>query len=259
LPAAMVAPTPVSALLHAVAVVKAGVFTVLKVVVYIFGIDHLNAMIAQNWWAGGWLIYAAGSTIIIASVIAMRQDNLKKRLAFSTISQLSYVVLAVAILSPKAAMAGAFHIAAHAVSKITLFFAAGSIYTASKKKNVSELNGIGKRMPITMACFTIGALSMIGLPPAAGFLTKFYMMMGALETQHYFAIGVLLVSTVLNAAYFLPIIFAAYFKAETEGGKDHGEAPKPILIAISITAFLTLALFFYPDVFLFLSDLGVMQ
>lgn len=252
LPAAMVAPTPVSALLHAVAVVKAGVFTVLKIIVYIFGTEHLSTMIGQNWWAGAWLPYCAGFTIITASFIALRQDNLKKRLAFSTISQLSYIVLAASLLAPKAIMAGAFHIAAHAVSKITLFFAAGSIYTASGKKYVSELDGIGRRMPYTMVAFSIGAISMIGLPPAVGFLTKFHLIGGALSVGNYVAIGVLVLSTVLNAAYFLPIIYAAFFKGEGKGEKPHGEAPISIVIALCITALLTLGLFFFPDIMLIL-------
>ena len=253
LPAAMVAPTPVSALLHAVAVVKAGVFTVLKIIVYIFGTEHLEEMMSQNWWSSGWLVYISGFTIVAASFIAMRQDNLKKRLAYSTISQLSYITMAAALLAPKAIMAAGFHIAAHAIGKITLFFAAGSIYTASKKKYVSELDGIGKRMPITMIAFSIAAISMIGLPPAAGFITKFYILDGAVQTSHYFAIIVLLLSTMLNAAYFLPIIYAAFFKKETQKTKNHGEAPIAIVIAISITALLTIGFFFYPTLFLLLS------
>ncbi|MEM8840927.1 MAG: proton-conducting transporter membrane subunit, partial [Pseudomonadota bacterium] len=148
LPAAMVAPTPVSALLHAVAVVKAGVFTVVKVIVYVFGVDYL----AQS-GAGDWLTYVAGFTVICASIIAIMQDNLKKRLAFSTISQLSYVVLATAILTPLALIGAAMHIAAHAISKITLFFAAGSIYTSAHYTEISQLNGIGRRMPWTMGAF----------------------------------------------------------------------------------------------------------
>jgi len=254
LPAAMVAPTPVSALLHAVAVVKAGVFTVVKVIIYIFGTRNLTELINESWASGAWLTYAAGFTIIAASVVALRQDNLKKRLAYSTISQLSYVILAVSILAPKAVLAAGFHILAHAVGKITLFFAAGAIYTASKKKYVSELDGIGRRMPITMICFTIGALSMIGLPPAVGFLTKYYMLLGAFEYGNFFAIGVIILSTLLNAAYFLPIIFNAWFKPEKAGVKSHGEAPKAILFAISITGFLTIALFFAPDLFLWLAE-----
>ncbi len=258
LPAAMVAPTPVSALLHAVAVVKAGVFTLVKVIIYIFGIDNLKELIDENWFAGGWLIYIAGFTIISASVIALRSDNLKRRLAYSTISQLSYVIMAVAIFSPLAVVAAAFHIVAHAVGKITLFFAAGSIYTASGKTNVSQLNGIAKRMPYTMAAFTIAALSMIGLPPAIGFLTKYYMLLGAFTEGQFFAIIVIILSTLLNAAYFLPIIFVAYFKDEdidAPKGKEHGEAPKPIVIPLCITAALVIGLFLFPDIFIELAKI----
>ena len=252
LPAAMVAPTPVSALLHAVAVVKAGVFTVIKVVVYVLGVDTLKEA-----GTGDWIAYAAGFTILAASLIALRQDNLKRRLAYSTVSQLSYVVLAAAILAPFSIMGAALHIVAHAFGKITLFLAAGSIYTASHKTKISELNGIGLRMPITMIAFSIGALSMIGLPPTVGFVSKWYIVWGALEAEHYVALGVIVLSTLLNAAYFLPIIYAAFFKNSDEDPdhpETHGEAPLPIVLAISITALGTLALFFYPDVALNLAS-----
>ncbi|MEJ2576553.1 MAG: monovalent cation/H+ antiporter subunit D family protein [Gammaproteobacteria bacterium] len=244
LPAAMVAPTPVSALLHAVAVVKAGVFSVVKIVVYVFGIDTLQAEPATHW-----LLYLAGFTIITASLIALRQDNLKRRLAYSTVSQLSYVVLGAAILAPISAVGAALHVAAHAFGKITLFFAAGSIYTAAHKTEISQLAGIGRRMPWTMGAFAVGALSMIGVPPAAGFLSKWYMLLGAFETQQFAAILVIVVSTLLNAAYFMPIVYAAFFKEATdEPSGAHGEAPLPIVAALTATAALTLLLFFLPGV-----------
>ena len=242
LPGAMVAPTPVSALLHAVAVVKAGVFTVVKVAVYIFGIDFLQTLPTSD------LILAiAGFTLIMASIIAIRQDNLKRRLAYSTVSQLSYVVLATFILAPLSVVGAALHIAAHAVGKITLFFAAGSIYTAAHKTEISQLDGIGKRMPWTMGAFAIGALSMIGVPPAVGFLSKWYMLLGAHAAGQWFAIAIIVASTLLNAAYYLPILHAAFLKplrAEDEA-HPHGEAPLPIVIALTATAALTLLLFFW--------------
>ncbi len=260
LPAAMVAPTPVSALLHAVAVVKAGVFAILKIIVYIFGTENLSNLISQNWWAGGWLPWLASFTIITASIIALKQDSLKRRLAYSTISQLSYIVLAASLLAPKAIIAAGFHIAAHAFGKITLFFAAGSIYTASGKKYISELDGIGRRMPWTMTAFAIGAVSMIGLPPAAGFISKFYLMQGAHEQSQWF-IWVLIGSTVLNALYLLPIVYAAFFRKEKAGADSktvqHGEAPLPIVIALTITALATIITFIYPDLFLWLAGLVV--
>ncbi|MGB1255694.1 MAG: monovalent cation/H+ antiporter subunit D family protein [Thiolinea sp.] len=244
LPAAMVAPTPVSALLHAVAVVKAGVFSVIKVVVYILGIDTLSAAPGIEW-----LLYVAGFTIILASIIAMRQDNLKRRLAYSTVSQLSYVVMGAMILAPISAVGAALHIVAHAFGKITLFFAAGSIYTAAHKTKVSELNGIGHRMPWTMGAFTIGALSMIGVPPAVGFISKWYILTGAFQTEQVFAVIVIILSTLLNAAYFMPIIYAAFFKQPSPAEKHaHGEAPLPIVLALSTTAAATLLLFLFPEV-----------
>ncbi len=249
LPAAMVAPTPVSALLHAVAVVKAGVFTIVKVVVLIFGIDLLNTLGLSIW-----LTALAGATVLIASIIALRQDNLKRRLAYSTISQLSYVVLGVAILTPLSVAGAALHVAAHAFAKITLFFAAGSIYTASHLTEVSQLDGIGHRMPWTMGAFAVGALAMIGVPPTAGFLGKWFILGGAMQSANWLALGVIVVSTLLNAAYFLPIVFRAFFRdppvTATADPHAHGsgEAPWPMVLALLVTAAATIVLFFWPDV-----------
>lgn len=241
LPAAMVAPTPVSALLHAVAVVKAGVFTVTKVIVYIFGIDFLF-----DTPGSGWLVYAAAFTIIAASVVALRQQNLKRLLAYSTVAQLSYVVMAAAILKPLAEIGAAIHMVAHAFGKITLFFAAGAIYTASKKTELHELRGIGRRMPWTMTAFSIGALSMIGVPPTGGFVSKWYILAGAFEADNYVALATIIASTALNAAYFLPIVYAAWFASEeTPPVKDHGEAPFAAVLALTVTAGLTLAFFLF--------------
>jgi len=246
LPAAMVAPTPVSALLHAVAVVKAGVFTVVKVVVYIFGFDFLSGLGSTDW-----LLYVSGFTILAASIIALRQDNLKRRLAYSTISQLSYVVMATAILAPLSIVGAALHIAVHAFGKITLFFAAGSIYTAAHKTEVSQLDGIGRRMPWTMGAFAIGALSMIGVPPTAGFISKWYILHGALDSGQMLAVAVVIASTLLNAGYFLPIIYAAFFKKPKDNSDDdHGEAPLAIVITLCVTAAATVLLFFFPGLLL---------
>lgn len=243
LPAAMVAPTPVSALLHAVAVVKAGVFSVVKVVIYVFGLDALVG-------ATDWLVAISGFTIVAASVVALSADNLKRRLAYSTVSQLSYIILAVAVLAPLSVVGAALHIAAHAFGKITLFFAAGSIYTAAHKTEVSQLDGIGRRMPWTMAAFGIGALSMIGLPPAAGFVSKWYLVSGAVSQGAWAALAVLLLSTLLNAGYFLPIVYRAFFRPLSADAlaHPHGEAPWPIVLALTLTAAGTVALFFFPDV-----------
>ncbi len=240
LPAAMVAPTPVSALLHAVAVVKAGVFTVVKVVVYVFGLDYVQVEPFT-----GWLVYVAGLTIVFASAVALRQDNLKRRLAYSTISQLSYVVMAAALFTPVAIMGAIVHIAAHAFGKITLFFAAGSIYTAAHKTEVSQLDGIGRLMPWTMGAFAIGALSMIGVPPTAGFVSKWFILGGAWEARHYFALAIIIVSTLLNTGYFVPIVYRAFFRSPPAEAA-HGEAPLPIVLALTITAALALLMFLFP-------------
>ena len=247
LPAAMVAPTPVSALLHAVAVVKAGVFTVLKVAIYIFGIDFLAQVPATQW-----LMYVAAATILLAALVALRQDNLKLRLAWSTISQLSYIVLCVLLVTPLGIVGGSMHIVMHAFAKITLFFCAGAILITTHKTRISELGGIGRRMPWTMAAFTVGALSMIGVPPMAGFVSKWYILLGAIEAQQLFAVGVIIMSTLLNAAYFLPIVYTAFFRTP-ESNPEHeyknapGEAPLAVMLAIAVTATGTVALFFLPD------------
>jgi len=242
LPAAMVAPTPVSALLHAVAVVKAGVFSAVKIVVYVFGLDQLAG-------STDWLIGISGFTIIAASIVALNADNLKRRLAYSTVSQLSYVIMATALLTPLSVMGAAIHLAVHAFGKITLFFAAGAIYTVAHKTEVSQLNGIGRRMPWTMSAFALGALSLIGIPPAAGFLSKWIALSSAMEGVQVFVLAVLIVSTLLNAAYFLPIVHAAFFR-EPDDANDahcHGEAPWSMVLALVLTGGMTIALFFFSD------------
>ncbi len=245
LPAAMVAPTPVSALLHAVAVVKAGVFAIVKVAVMIFGIETLSSLDQS-----AWLTVVAGTTVLAASVVALRQDNLKRLLAYSTVSQLSYIVLGVAVLTPISAVGAAMHLAAHALGKITLFFAAGSLYTAAHLTQVSELDGIGRRMPWTMGAFTVGALAMIGVPPTAGFLGKWFILMGAMQTANWVAVAVIVLSTLLNAGYFLPIVFRAFMREPAQHGRDDktGEAPWPIVAALTVTAAGTVLMFLWPGI-----------
>jgi multicomponent Na+:H+ antiporter subunit D len=248
LPAAMVAPTPVSALLHAVAVVKSGVFLVVKVLLYVFGVDHLRQLSVNGlWMVSDWLPYVAAVTVVLGSAVALRHDNLKKRLAYSTVAQLGYVVLAASILLPYSVLGAALHITAHAFGKITLFFAAGSIYTASGKKYVSQLDGIGRMMPWTMGAFAVASLSMIGVPPTVGFLSKWYMLKGMLVAEHWVALAAIAASTLLNAAYLLPIIYHAFFVAPDSKKPAHGEAPLTIRLAIVATAFGVVALFFWPE------------
>jgi len=241
LPAAMVAPTPVSALLHAVAVVKAGVFTITKVVVYIFGLDFLATVPLEKY-----LVYLAGFTVVGASIVALKQVEIKRMLAYSTVSQLSYIVLAALVLAPFAEIGAAVHIVAHAFGKITLFFCAGAIYIASKKTRVDQLRGIGLRMPWTMVAFTIGAISMIGVPPTAGFVSKWYIIAGAFQVDNFFVLAVFMASTGLNAAYFLPIVFRAFFRPEDQPSpRDHGEAPWPMVAALTFTAAGTILFFLF--------------
>ncbi len=254
LPAAMVAPTPVSALLHAVAVVKVGVFSITRVVTGIFGVDFLLSFNLGAWVAG-----IASVTILVSSCIALTQDELKRRLAYSTIGQLSYIILGVALLTPKGMTGGMLHIAMHAFGKITLFFCAGAIFVATGKKYISQMKGIGKRMPITMAAFFIGSLSIIGLPPTGGFISKWYLVLGTLEGDHLIFLFVLLSSSLLNAAYFMPVFYKAFFctKEESLFEEKIVEAPMMCVVPLVITAMISLVLFFAPQPFLNLAKLAV--
>jgi multicomponent Na+:H+ antiporter subunit D len=244
LPAAMVAPTPVSALLHAVAVVKAGVFTVLKVCVYIFGIDLLSVLPTTQF-----LLYLAGASVLLASLVAMRQDNLKARLAYSTVSQLGYVTIGALLATSAGVIGGSMHIAMHAFGKITLFFCAGAILVAAHKSNISEMRGLGRQMPITMAAFFIASLSIIGVPPTGGTWSKWFLLMGTLEAEQWILMTALMISSLLNIAYLLPIPFHAFFSGDQTGFSRAGikEAPLPSLIALSITTLGCLVLFVYPQ------------
>lgn len=246
LPNAMVAPTPVSALLHAVAVVKAGVFSILKVVVYVFGIDTVAAHPLKPV-----LIAVAMITLVVAALIALSKDNLKARLAYSTVSQLAYIVLGGLIATSLSVVGAGLHIATHAAGKITLFFCAGAIYLAHRITEVSGLDGIGRQMPYTMTAFLIASLSLIGLPPLAGMWSKSLLMQGALDAQQMTAVAVLMVSSLLSVAYLMPIVARAFFKplpGVTEGSPIvRREAPWPCVLALLVTATLTLVLFFAAD------------
>lgn len=254
LPAAMVAPTPVSALLHAVAVVKVGVFSIVRVLTGVFGVDLLSSL---NF--GPLICYVASFTIIVASLIALSQDNLKRLLAFSTIGQLSYIVLGIGLLSPKGMTGGMVHIAMHAFGKITLFFCAGAIFVATGKKNISEMVGIGKRMPVTMIAFFVGALSVIGLPPTGGFFSKWYLVLGTLQAHQLPMLIILLGSSLLNAAYFLPIVYKAFFCTEQESMFVNRveEAPMWCVVPLVLTAIGSIVLFFYPTLFLNLAEIAI--
>lgn len=255
LPNAMVAPTPVSAFLHAVAVVKAGVFSILKVVVYVFGIDLL-----KDTGAGAPYMWIAAGSILLASLIAMRQDNLKARLAYSTVSQLSYVTLGAMLATSMGVMGGATQIAAHALGKMTLFMCAGAIYVAHHKTLVSEMRGLGRVMPWTFGAFFLGAMSIIGLPPMGGSWPKFFLMLGAADAGQIAIIVVLMISSILNVVYLLSIpVQAFYMNPAEEGAKSQGaggagiqwgalkEAPLLCVLPPMLTAAGALILFFCAD------------
>ena len=244
LPAAMVAPTPVSALLHAVAVVKAGVFAVLKVTLYVFGVDAMGD--AQP---GQWLAWLAAFTLVAASLVALTKDNLKARLAYSTVSQLAYIVLGAALATPGAIVGGGLHMLTHAFGKITLFFCAGAIIVAAHKENISEMRGIGRAMPLTMGAFLVGALSVIGLPPFAGAWSKWYLGIGAVEAGGLVFVAALMVSSLLNVGYFMPVVARAFFPGPRPTGFEGGikEAPLACLAPLLFTAAACLLLFVFPD------------
>ncbi len=244
LPGAMVAPTPVSALLHAVAVVKVGVFCTTRVMLYTFGTDTMHAFNL-----GIPTAYFVSFTVLVASIIALSKDNLKARLAYSTVSQLSYIILGVALLTNPGIQGGLIHIVNHAFAKITLFFCAGAIYVVTHKKNISEMEGLGKAMPWTFGAFGIASLTMIGAPPVAGFITKWDLLIGSVEAHQLGILLVLIASTMLNAAYFAPITYKAFFGKRPVGEPYTGikEAPLSMLIPILIAATITILLGIFPD------------
>jgi multicomponent Na+:H+ antiporter subunit D len=247
----MVAPTPVSALLHAVAVVKSGVFGVIRIVGFVFGPEVMHTF-------GLNLILAvfAGATIILASLIALRQDNLKALLAYSTVGHLSYIVLGMALLSADGFLGGIMHLANHATMKITLFFCAGAIYVNLHKTEISELDGVGRTMPWTMSMFAIGALGLVGIPPVNGFVSKWFLCLGALEADRLIILGILLVSGLLNAAYFLPIIFRAFLRKGDSTVAQYKEASLSMVVPICIVGVLSVLLGFFPNLFFSFYDLA---
>lgn len=245
LPGAMVAPTPVSSLLHAVAVVKVGVFSLVRIITGIFGYDLLNLTSLNSVICG-----IAAVTVILASIIALYQDSLKRLLAFSTVGQLGYIVMGVGLASTLGFTGSILHIVMHAFGKITLFFCAGAIYVATKKKNISQLDGIGKQMPITMISFLIGALSVTGLPPTGGFISKWLMLNGSLDANLNIIMVVYLVSSFLNACYFFPIIYRAFFKESSDSsGELTKEGPIFCVIPPALTATASIILFFTYNIF----------
>jgi multicomponent Na+:H+ antiporter subunit D len=252
LPAAMVAPTPVSALLHAVAVVKAGVFGMIRVLAFVFGPASLAG------FAGPQVLAAlAMATIVVGSLIAIRQDNLKRRLAYSTVVHLSYIVLGVALVSPFGTLGSALHMVNHGLAKITLFFCAGAIYATTKRTEVSQLAGLGHRMPWTFAAFTVGSLGLIGIPGMSGFISKFFLARGAIEAGDMVALAVMLGASLLTATYLLPIVRIAFFPGTRAlGGRGTGaprarrrEARPALLVPLLVTAALVILFGLVPPAF----------
>lgn len=243
LPGAMVAPAPVSALLHAVAVVKVGVFSIIRVLTGIFGVD----LLANTPSLSTIVCVLAGITLIVASLIALTQDNIKSRLAYSTIGQLSYIILGVGLATKSGVTGAALHIPMHAFGKITLFLCAGAIYQACGAKYISEIHGLGRKFPLTMAAFFIGSLCVIGLPPTGGFVSKWYLLTGSLDSAQQWAFAIFLTSSLLNAAYFLPIVYKAFFAAPTDTTRLDKAKEPPLLtiVPLFITSAACVLLFFF--------------
>ncbi len=254
LPSAMIAPTPVSALLHAVAVVKAGAFCVIRITGYVYGPELLKEIGAARI-----LSWIAVATILCSSLIAINQDNLKRRLAYSTIGQLSYVILGACLLTPQGFQGALFHIVAHALMKITLFMCAGAIIVTTHKNNISEMKGIGRQMPVTMICFTIGSLGIIGIPFIIGFVSKWNLAIGALQAEQPWYIVVLLTSALLSVIYLMPLTYTAFFTHNDNGDfQKRKEASLWMLIPICVTAVLSILLGIIPNFGLHLYDLARM-
>jgi multicomponent Na+:H+ antiporter subunit D len=247
LPAAMVAPTPVSALLHAVAVVKAGVFGTMRVIGFVFGPAALGEF-------GGAQVLAvfAGATIVIGSLIALRQDNLKRRLAYSTVVHLSYIVLGAALVTPFGMTGSVMHMVNHGLAKITLFFCAGAIYATTHKENISELVGLGREMPWTFGAFTVGSLALVGLPGLSGFIGKFFLARGAIQADDMVSLAIMLGASLLTASYLLPIVRIAFFPGMQPDGTrrpvQRAEARPALVVPLVITAVLVVIFGLVPAV-----------
>lgn len=254
LPSAMVAPTPVSALLHAVAVVKAGVFGFVRIVCHVFGIELIGEL-----GIGLWLGAVASITMILGSFFAIGEDNLKRRLAYSTISQLSYILFGVALLSPFGIKGAMVHIPFHGFMKITLFLCAGAIMVVTGKKEISQMAGVGKQMPVTMLAFTIGALGMSGAPPVSGFISKWFLGLGTIQAGALIFLVVILVSSLLDVVYFFPIVKTAFFDTPAEASAADGgkirylEMERPLylfmVVPLALTALFSVIFFFFPGAF----------
>lgn len=251
LPSAMVAPTPVSALLHAVAVVKAGAFCVLRVVCYVFGPE------AAAWCGGAEILsWFAVATILLSSLVAMRQDNLKARLAFSTVGQLSYIVLGISVLATYSIAGALFHIAAHAFLKITLFMCAGAIFVTAGLSNISDMHGLVKRMPVTCVCFTAASLGIAGMPLMAGFVSKMNILEGAYQMGEPFFIATLIAAALLALTYLIPVVQIFFGKGEQ--GKVTCDAAPAMLIPLVLTVTIAILLGCEPNVGVHLYDFAEM-
>ncbi|MBN2899347.1 MAG: monovalent cation/H+ antiporter subunit D family protein, partial [Clostridia bacterium] len=242
LAAAMVAPTPVSALLHAVAVVKSGVFALLRVCYYVFGAD-----VVQRIEGNVYISVLIVTTILLGSLLAIHQEHMKKRLAYSTISQLGYILLGIVILNENALLGGILHLINHALIKITLFFCVGTIYVATHKTYIREIKGIGRKMPLVMWCFAIASFSLIGVPPSNGFVSKWYLALGALGAYKPIFAVLLMLSAFLTAAYLLPVVVTAFFQAPNEEEEISYSVSRYMTIPIVLLTSVIVVLGLFPN------------
>lgn len=247
LPSAMVAPTPVSSLLHAVAVVKSGIFSLIRVTYFVFGAKAVGELGAQKF-----LMPFVVITVVMGSLLALHQDHLKKRLAYSTISQLGYIILGILLLNPNGLIGAMLHLINHAFIKITLFFIVGAIAHQTGSKYIHQINGLGKKMPTTFICYTIAAVSLIGIPPTNGFVSKWFLGIGALDANNFFYILILLLSAFLTAAYLLPVSVTAFFGKDEEAidGErlENIDPNKMMLMPIIILTIVVALLGLFPNI-----------
>jgi multicomponent Na+:H+ antiporter subunit D len=242
LAAAMVAPTPVSALLHAVAVVKSGIFALLRLCYYVFG-----AEVVQRIEGNVYISILVVTTILLGSLLAIHQEHMKKRLAYSTISQLGYILLGIVILNENALLGGILHLINHALIKITLFFCVGAIYVATHKIYIHEIKGIGRKMPIIMWCFAIASFSLIGVPPSNGFVSKWYLALGALGAYKPIFAVLLMLSAFITAAYLLPIVVTAFFQTSDDGEEVSYQVSNYMVVPIVMLTALVVFIGFFPN------------
>lgn len=243
LPTCGVAPTPVSALLHAVAVVKAGVFAIMRVTFYLFGSTNLQGSIAQKV-----TMVIAIATIVYGSIMAVKDRQIKRRLAYSTASNLSYILFAVTLMTKSGFGAGMTHMMFHAIIKINLFFIAGAIIIYSNKEFVDDMAGLAKKMPVAMFTFLVASLAMVGMPLTCGFVSKYALITAAIEADShmaFFGIVAIIISSILTLVYLFSIVIPAYIPGVDFNDTDIEDAHAPGKVMKFVFILITLMIIYF--------------